>query len=351
MIAPAEEQNKNPVERIWQTIQNDASGLLISQRNLCSSHWFLAVCTACTLRSCLVNESSKTVDPTLAPWTLLTGWKIDYAHLTSSFFGALATVPRVGKAQNLSTRNELCVTICPLFNGSYAHVVLLHGHRNPSIRGGVQFIQEEVVRLKDSELKMLEPEYDEDNLIKEFKSPALVDFSLDDKVSIPSPAEIFAPVDVVAEKGAGHWIRAVKSGSERSESAVKSVDSSGGDVGEVISVAGDGLEDVERNVIINNFGGDDSSGGGVGGGGVGGGVGGGEGSDVGIEVSSNSGNSSGGDRSGNRYFTRASAARKVDADPRTVLHTDALEMCWDSDERRLEVAFLLEYDEILTMMS
>ena len=135
--APAEEQFKNPVERSWQVIQNDASGLLMSQRNLNKSHWFLAVCAACTLRSCMVNESSQLVDPTLTPWTILTGWKVDYEHLTSVFFGALATVPRVGKSEVLSTKNELCVAITDVHNDTKSWVVLLHGHRTPSTRGGL----------------------------------------------------------------------------------------------------------------------------------------------------------------------------------------------------------------------
>ena len=168
--APAEEQMKNPVERTWQTIQNDAAGLLVSQRNLSNDHWFLAICTACTLRACVVNEASLMIDQSMAPWTMLTKWKVDYGHLTSSFFGALATVPRVGKGQLLATRNELCVAICPVFNGSYSHIVLLQGHRTPCIRGGLQLIQEEVVRLKDSELRALEPEYNLDHSVKEFNS-------------------------------------------------------------------------------------------------------------------------------------------------------------------------------------
>ena len=56
--APAEQQNQNPLERSWQTIQNDAAGLLVSQRNLCNKHWFLAICTACTIRACMLNSSS-----------------------------------------------------------------------------------------------------------------------------------------------------------------------------------------------------------------------------------------------------------------------------------------------------
>ena len=71
IVAPAEQQFKNPVERTWQTIQNDAAGLLVSQRNLSNDHWFLAVCTACTLRACVVNESSQMIDPKIAPWTLM----------------------------------------------------------------------------------------------------------------------------------------------------------------------------------------------------------------------------------------------------------------------------------------
>ena len=94
-------------------------------------------------------------------------------------------------------------------------MVLLNGHRNPSIRGGLQLVQESVARLKESECSALEQEYNEDGTLKEFKSPVLNDFSIDDKVSLPSSVDIPAPADVQSEKGVEHWIRAVKSGSER----------------------------------------------------------------------------------------------------------------------------------------
>jgi len=65
--APAEEQQKDPTERSWQTIQNDSAGLLISQRNLTQKHWLLAIFAACTLRACLINESSMLIDSKMAP--------------------------------------------------------------------------------------------------------------------------------------------------------------------------------------------------------------------------------------------------------------------------------------------
>ena len=71
------------------------------------------------------------------------------------------------------------------------------------------------MRLKDSERAALEPEYNEDSTIKEFKAPARSDFSIDDKVSFQSSSEIPAPADVHSEKGVEHWLRSVKSGSER----------------------------------------------------------------------------------------------------------------------------------------
>ena len=116
----------------------------------------------------------------------------------------MATVPRVGKSEVLSTKNELCVAIAAVHNGTKSWVVLLHGHRTPSIRGGLQLVQEEVMRLKDSECAALEPEYNEDSTIKEFKAPARSDFSIDDKVSFQSSSEIPAPADVHSEKGVEH---------------------------------------------------------------------------------------------------------------------------------------------------
>ena len=145
--APAEEQFKNPFERTWQVIQNDAAGLLLAQRNLTNLHWFLAICTACTLRACMINTASSLIDSQKAPWTILTGYKISYQHLTSSYFGALATVPRVGKSPGpLSSCNQLCVAICPVLNGTNAHVVLLQGEKIPRIRGGLVLIQEKTCR-------------------------------------------------------------------------------------------------------------------------------------------------------------------------------------------------------------
>ena len=176
----------------------------------------LAICTACIIRACMLNSSSILVDSKKTPWTILTGWEINYQHLTSSFFGALATVPRVGKDVGvLPTRNELCVAICPVFNGSNAHIVLLHGHRNPSIRGGLQLVQEESVILREPELQSLEPEHDKDGMLIKFKAPSETDFSLEDKVTTPSPSAPNIETSGI-DKGVENWLHPIKTGSMRS---------------------------------------------------------------------------------------------------------------------------------------
>ena len=265
------------------------------------------------------------------------GWKVDYAHLTSSFFGALETVPRVGKKENLVTRNELCVTICPLFNGSFAHVVLLHGHRNPSIRGGVQLIQEEVVRLKDNELESLAPEYNSDGSLKEFKSPVIDDFSLEDKVATPKTAEILAPVDVEAEKGAAHWIRSVKSGSERSvgmemtSDSDKASDKIRGDTaasGGATNALGGGSEEVGANFGVKKDSLDDEHSGG---------------GSVGVGSADNS-STGGGTKPTAGRVTRSLSLRNKILEPQAVLHLALVELCWDSDERMLKAANMSEDD-------
>ena len=118
-----------------------------------------------------------------APWTQLTNHPIDFEHLTSCFYGALGLVPRVGDKTLLATKNELCVAVTPIFDGTKSHLVILEGHHNTSVRGGFQLIQDSAQRLTINELKALEPEFDENGCIIEFKSPVSADFTLQEKVN------------------------------------------------------------------------------------------------------------------------------------------------------------------------
>ena len=180
--APPEQQNKNPCERSWQVIQKDAAYNLVRQNNLSDFWWHAAVTAACTIRNCLVNDASLLVGHQ-SPWTQITNYSTDYDHLTSGWFGAIGTVPRVGNKRLFGTKNELCVVICPIFNDTHSHLVVLDGHRTPSIRGGFLLIQEEVQRLSIQQIKALEPKFDNDGYLLDFKSPVDQDFTLFDKVT------------------------------------------------------------------------------------------------------------------------------------------------------------------------
>ena len=205
-------------------------------------------------------------------------------------------------------------------------------------------VQEEVVRLKDCELSALEPEFNEDFTVKEFKSPALKDFSLEDKVAAPSHGEINAPMDVDAEKGASHWVRAVKSGSERSghsiSVSVPAVKASAKESEEIVDLGiidediaeagGDIVEDTREAAGGGLLGSEDIKvfgGNGGGGGGSGGGI--------------SGGSSSGG---GGGYNTRSSASRRIYNGNRSVLHAGVVELSWDCDRRTFEAEHFLEND-------
>ena len=178
---PPEQQNKNPVERSWQIIQKDAACNMVSQSNLSNFWWHCAITHACTIRNCLVNDASLLID-SRAPWTQLTNHPIDFEH-SSCFYGALGLVPRVGDKTLLATKNELCVAVTPIFDGTKSHLVILEGHQNTSVRGGFQLIQDSAQRLTINELKALEPKFNEDGCIIEFKSPVSTDFTLQEKVN------------------------------------------------------------------------------------------------------------------------------------------------------------------------
>ena len=143
--------------------------------------WHAAVTAACTIRNCLVNEASLLVGHQ-APWTQITNYSTEYDHLTSAWFGAIGTVPRVGNKRLLGTKNELCVVICPIFNNTKSHLVILDGHKTPSIRGGFLLIQEEVQRLSIQQIKALETKFDSNGYLLDFKSHVDEDFTLFDKV-------------------------------------------------------------------------------------------------------------------------------------------------------------------------
>ena len=177
--APPQEQFKNPLEASWRTVQEDMSGLLLGQRNLSSSHWFLAMKTACTRRSTVINSKSILLDPTMTPWQLLTKIPVCWDDLVRGFFGGLCKVKTVGPNSNnpLKPMNELAVYICPILNGTHSDAVLLHGNRDPSIRGNVEMLQEYSVTLTRDEYSKLDPKKTEQGRIIEFTSPVNDDFS------------------------------------------------------------------------------------------------------------------------------------------------------------------------------
>ena len=177
--APTEEQYKNPVEASWRTVLYDSSGLLLGQRNLNDSHWFLAIRTACTRRSTVVNAKSILIDAGKTPWEILTKFPVHWEDLVRGFYGGLCAIKTTGPSSNqpLRAKNELAIYICPLLNGTHSDVVLLHGNRNPSIRGNVVMLQESVQPLTKSEYLELQPKLDDNGRITEFKSPVTDDFS------------------------------------------------------------------------------------------------------------------------------------------------------------------------------
>ena len=89
------------------------------------------------------------------------------------------------EAENFAFKNELCVFVTPIFDGTKSHLVVLDGHRHTCVRGGFQLLQEQAQRLSIAQVKDLEPEFDDDGYIKDFKSPSDTDFTLLDKVNNP----------------------------------------------------------------------------------------------------------------------------------------------------------------------
>jgi hypothetical protein len=67
-------------------------------------------------------------------------------------------------------------------------MVVREGHLAPSMRHGVEQVQEEAQRFTAKELAALEPQFDNEGRIVKFKAPAARDFTLLDKIDLPRPS-------------------------------------------------------------------------------------------------------------------------------------------------------------------